>query len=321
LLTKKKPGPIGGKKMIDYSQKELLILAFDHRASFLEKMFGIKNRTPTAEEKKQIEDYKKIIFEGFKLSLKKKVPKEIAGLLVDEEFGSSVLREAKKDGLTFAMPVEKSGQDEFDFDYGEDFSKHIEEFDPSFVKVLVRYNPESDITLNNRQLQRLKKLSDYLAKKKRAFLFELIVPATPAQLSKLGGSKETYDKELRPKLMVESLKEIQDAGVEPAIWKLEGVDKPEDAKAVVKQAQSNGRKVGVITLGRGESKEKVQEWLKVGAKIPGIIGFAVGRTIFWQPLADHKAGKTTRKEAVEQVAQNYQEFTELWLNECKSKGR
>jgi myo-inositol catabolism protein IolC len=307
--------------MIDYSLKELLILAFDHRASFLEKMFGIKNRQPTAEEKKQIEDYKKIIFEGFKLALKKNVPKTIAGLLVDEEFGSSVLREAKKDGLTFAMPVEKSGQDEFDFDYGENFAKHIEEFDPSYVKVLVRYNPESDATLNKRQLQRLKKLSDYLAQKKRAFLFELIVPATPAQLEKLGGSKEKYDQELRPKLMVESLKEIQDAGVEPAIWKLEGVDKPESAKAVVKQAQCNGRKVGVITLGRGESKEKVQEWLKVGAKIPGIIGFAVGRTIFWQPLADHKAGKTTRKEAVEQVAKNYQEFTELWISECKSKGR
>jgi 5-dehydro-2-deoxygluconokinase len=306
--------------MIDYSQKELLILAFDHRASFLEKMFGIKNRQPTAEEKKQIEDYKKIVFEGFKLSLKKKVPKEIAGLLVDEEFGSSVLREAKKDGLTFAMPVEKSGQDEFDFDYGENFAKHIEEFDPSFVKVLVRYNPESDVALNKRQLQRLKKLGDYLAQKKRAFLFELIVPATPAQLAKLGGSKEKYDQELRPKLMVESLKEIQAAGVEPSIWKLEGVDKPESAKAVVKQAQSNGRKAGVITLGRGESKEKVQEWLKVGAKIPGIIGFAVGRTIFWEPLSAHKAGKTTRKEAVEQVAENYQEFTELWLNECKNKG-
>jgi myo-inositol catabolism protein IolC len=217
------------------------------------------------------------------------------------------------------MPVEKSGQEEFDFDYGENFTKHIEEFDPSFVKVLVRYNPESDVTLNKRQLQRLKKLSDYLAQKKRAILFELIVPSLPAQLTKLGGSKEKYDQDLRPKLMVESIKEIQEAGVEPAIWKLEGVDKPESAKAVVKQAQSNGRKVGVITLGRGESKEKVQEWLKVGAKIPGIIGFAVGRTIFWQPLADHKAGKTTKKEAVEQIAKNYQEFTELWLNECKRR--
>ncbi len=303
--------------MIDWSQKQLLILAFDHRASFLEKMFEIKNRQPTSEEKKQIEDYKKIIFEGFKLSIKKKVPKEIAGLLVDEEFGTAVLREAKKNGLTFAMPVEKSGQDEFDFDYGENFAKHIEDFDPTFVKVLVRYNPEGDATLNKRQLQRLKKLSDYLTQKKKPFLFELIVPALPTQLSKLGGSKEIYDTELRPKLMVNSLKEIQASGVEPSIWKLEGVDKPEAAKAVVKQAQSNGRKVGVITLGRGESKEKVQEWLKVGAKIPGIIGFAVGRTIFWQPLADYRAGKGNRKEAIEKIAQNYIEFTELWLNECK----
>jgi myo-inositol catabolism protein IolC len=303
--------------VIDWSQKQLLILAFDHRASFLEKMFGIKNRVPTSEEKKEIESYKKIIFEGFKLAVKKKVPKEIAGLLVDEEFGAAVLCDAKKEGFAFAMPVEKSGQDEFDFDYGDNFAKHIEIFDPSFVKVLVRYNPESDKALNKRQLERLKKLSDYLTKTKRAFLFELIVPATPAQLTKLGGSKETYDKELRPKLMVRSIKEIQAAGVEPVIWKLEGVDKPASAKAVVKQAQTDGRKVGVITLGRGESKEKVQEWLKVGAKIPGIIGFAVGRTIFWDPLAELKASKISRKEAVEKIAQNYEEFTELWLNECK----
>jgi myo-inositol catabolism protein IolC len=305
--------------VIDWSQKELLILAFDHRASFLEKMFGIKGRQPTSQEKQQIEDYKKMIFDGFRLATKKSVPKEIAGLLVDEEFGSSVLREAKKDGLMFAMPVEKSGQDEFDFDYGDNFAKHIEEFDPTFVKVLVRYNPKGDAAMNKRQLARLKKLSDYLTQKKRTFLFELIVPSTSAQLAKVGGSKEKYDQEIRPKLMVDSIKEIQDSGVEPAIWKLEGVDKPEAAKAVVKQAQSGGRKVGVITLGRGESKEKVQEWLKVGAKIPGIIGFAVGRTIFWQPLADLKADKITKKEAVEQVSLNYQEFADLWINECKSK--
>ncbi|MCW4028360.1 MAG: DUF2090 domain-containing protein [Candidatus Bathyarchaeota archaeon] len=303
--------------MTDWSQRQLLILAFDHRASFLEKMFGIKNRQPTPEEKQQIQDYKQIIFEGFRLAIKKNVPKNIAGLLVDEEFGSGVLRQAKKDGLMFAMPTEKSGQDEFDFDYGEDFAKHIEEFDPTFSKVLVRYNPEGDAEMNKRQLQRLKKLSDYLQKTNRPFLFELIVPSTPAQMQKLGGSKEKWDLELRPKLMVQCLKEIQAAGVEPAIWKLEGVDKPADAEAVVKQAQSGGRKVGVITLGRGESKEKVQEWLTVGAKIPGIIGFAVGRTIFWNPLADYKAGKTSRSQAVEAIAQNYNEFTELWLKECK----
>jgi 5-dehydro-2-deoxygluconokinase len=119
--------------------------------------------------------------------------------------------------------------------------------------------------------------------------------------------------------MVEEIKQIQSGGVEPTIWKLEGVEKVEDAKAVVKAAQRDGRKAAVITLGRGESKEKVQEWLKVGAKIPGIIGFAVGRTIFWEPLAELKAGKTRKGEAIDGVARNYADFANLWTKERKNR--
>jgi len=305
--------------LIDWTKKELLILAFDHRTSFTEKMFEIKNRQPTPEEKRQITDYKKMIFEGFKIALKKGVPREIAGLLVDEEFGTDVLREAKKNGLTFAMPVEKSGQEEFDFEYGEKYPKHIKEFDPTLVKVLVRYNPKGDTIMNKRQLQRLKNLSDYLQSIKKPFLFELLVPPTPKQLSESGESKETYDREMRPKLMVEALRQIQDGRIEPSIWKLEGVEKPEDAKAVVRQAQREGRKAAVITLGRGEKKEQVQKWLRVGAKIPGIIGFAVGRTIFWEPLVEYRAGKINRATAIEKIAQNYREFANLWMNERKRR--
>ena len=303
--------------MTDWSQKDLLILAFDHRASFIEKLFGIKGRSPTADEKTKIQEAKQIIFEGFKTAIQKKVPKEIAGLLVDEEFGSAILREAKKDGYNFAMPAEKSGQDEFDFEYAEQYAQHIEEFDPTFLKVLVRYNSESDPTMNKRQLQRLKLLSDYLAKTNRPFLFELIVPATPTQLSMVGGSKERYDRELRPKLMCQAIKEIQDGGVEPVIWKLEGVEDPNDAKSIVAQTQMSGRKAGVITLGRGESKEKVKEWLGVGAKIPGIIGFAVGRTIFWDPLVEYKAGKIDKNTTIEKIAQCYIDLVDLWQNERK----
>jgi myo-inositol catabolism protein IolC len=305
--------------LIDWTQKEILILAFDHRGSFKAKMFGIKDRQPTSEEKKQIEDYKKIIFAGFRSALKIGVPEKMAGLLVDEEFGASILREARRNGLTFAMPVEKSSQKEFDFEYGEDYVRHIEEFDPTFVKVLVRYNPAEDDRVNQRQLKRLKKLSDYLLQTEKPFLFELIVPPTPTQLAESGGSKENFDQAIRPKLMVESIKAIQMAGVEPAVWKLEGVDKAEDAKAVVAQVQSRGRNAGVITLGRGASKEQVQKWLAVGAKIPGIIGFAVGRTIFWQPLAEYKARQIDRNAAVEKIAQNYADFSELWLKERKRR--
>ena len=305
--------------MVDWTQRELLILAFDHRASFIEKMFGIKGRQPNQEEKREITEYKKMIFEGFKAALKKGVPKEIAGLLVDEEFGSEILKEARKSGLTFAMPVEKSGQDEFDFEYGEKYPLHIKEFDPVLVKVLVRYNPEGDVMMNKRQLVRLKGLSGYLQSIRKPFLFELIVPATKEQLSKLGDVKETYDRELRPRLMVEAIKQIQDAGIAPTIWKLEGVEKATDANAVVKAAQRDGRKAAVITLGRGESKEKVQEWLRVGAGIPGIIGFAVGRTIFWEPLAECRAGKFTKLIAIEAIAQNYVDFASLWMNERKRR--
>jgi myo-inositol catabolism protein IolC len=302
-----------------WSQRELLILAFDHRSSFIEKMFGIKGRLPTQEEKKEISEFKKMIFEGFKAALKKGVSKEIAGLLVDEEFGSDILREAKKNGLTFAMPMEKSGQYEFDFEYGEKYPLHIDEFDPTLVKVLVRYNTEGDSMMNKRQLVRLKGLSNYLQSIRKPFLFELLVPATKEQLAKFSDSKENYDRELRPKLMVKALEQIQEAGVEPTIWKLEGVEKADDAKAVVRAAHRNGRKAGVITLGRGASREKVQEWLKVGAQVPGIIGFAVGRTIFWEPLAEYRAGKSDKRAAIEGVARNYADFAKLWMNERKGR--
>jgi myo-inositol catabolism protein IolC len=305
------------KIMSDWTKRELLILAFDHRTSFIEKMIGVKNRQLTSEEKKQISDYKKMIFEGFKKALTIGVPKKIAGLLVDEEFGSDVLEEARKNGLTFAMPMEKSGQDEFDFEYGENYPMHIDKFDPILVKVLVRYNPDGDTIMNQRQLQKLRSLSDYLQSIRKPFLFELIVPATSKQMAELGGSKEKYDQEMRPKLMVEAMKQIQDARVEPSIWKLEGVEKLSDAEAAVKQAQRGWRKTAIVTLGRGESKEQVQKWLKVGAKIPGIIGFAVGRTIFLEPLVEYKEGKIKKDASIEKIAQNYYEFSSLWLNERK----
>ena len=222
--------------------------------------------------------------------------------------------DAKKRGIKTAMPIEKSGQKEFDFDH-TDFKAHIDRADPTFVKVLVRYNPESDKQINLRQLEKLKLASDYAHKKNKKFIFELLVPAEPKQLE--NSSQEKYDLDLRPKLMVQAMKEIQDAHVEPDVWKLEGVAKIDDSKALVKQAQTNGRTSGIITLGRGEDAEKVKEWLKVGAKVKGIIGFAVGRTVFWEPMKQLNEGKITREQAAKQVAQNYKVLVDLWKQERK----
>lgn len=294
--------------------RDLFIMPFDHRGSFQEKLFGIKGRAPNVEETREISSYKKIIYEGFKKAVAAGVPKDKAGILVDEQFGSEILRDAKENGFMTACPAEKSGQDEFDFEYGAEFGAHINKFNPTFVKVLVRYNPQGEAALNQRQAERLKKLSDYCHEHHHKFMFELLVPATPQQLASVGGNTARYDHELRPNLMVEAMKELQNCGVEPDVWKLEGIESTEDSRKVASQARTQGRdKVGVIVLGRGENAEKVKHWLTTAAGVPGLIGFAVGRTIFWEPLKAVKDGKLTPQQASDQVAKNYKGFCDLWI--------
>src|ERR687891_1311712 len=187
-------------------QGELYILAFDHRGSFQKKLMGIQG-TPSAEEAERITDAKQVIFEGFLRALDEGAARDAAGLLVDEQYGAEVARRAKTEGVIFAMPMEKSGQDEFDFEYGDEFGKHIEEFDPAFAKVLVRYNPEGDRELNARQLVRLEQLSTWLHERDRRFLFELLVPAEPSQLESVGGDEDRFDKEVRPGLMLQTIRD------------------------------------------------------------------------------------------------------------------
>jgi myo-inositol catabolism protein IolC len=294
--------------------KPLYILPFDHRGSFQKKMFGWDGEL-SPQQTAEIAVAKRVIYDAFKAALHAGVPKERAGILVDEQFGAAILRDAAAEGYTTCCPAEKSGQDEFDFEYGEGFAEHIAAFAPTFCKVLVRYNPEGDQRLNRRQALRLKRLSDYLhsGKSTSRFMFELLVPAEKAQLDQLKGDKKAYDLELRPQLMAWAIQQLQDAGVEPDVWKIEGLDKQEDCKRMVAAARRQSRsQVGCIILGRGEDDTKVHEWLTTASAVPGFIGFAVGRTSFWQPLVDWRAKKITRDDAVAEIARRYQEFVEIF---------
>jgi len=289
------------------------IQPFDHRGSFQKKMFGYMG-TLTEAQTAEIAAAKRVIYDGFKAAVAGGVPKDKAGILVDEQFGAAILRDAKADGFTTCAPAEKSGQEEFDFQYGEDFARHIEAFNPTFCKVLVRYNVEGDKALNKEQAARLKRLSDYLAGKGRSrFMFELLVPPEQVQLDKLKGDKQAYEGDLRPQLMVRAIRELQDAGVEPDLWKIEGLDRREDCENMVAAARRGGRdKVSCIILGGGENDAKVHEWLATAASVPGFVGFAVGRTVFWQPLVDWRAKKITREQAVDQMAKRYREFVDIF---------
>ena len=292
--------------------RPLFILPFDQRSSFEKGLFGFKPPL-TEEQTAMIIASKQVVYEGFKLALSKGAPRDTAGILVDEQFGAAILRDARAHGLITCAPTEKSGQEEFVFEYGDRWRDHVEAFAPTFAKVLVRYNTENDEAMNRRQAARLKELSDYCHQTGRRFLFELLVPMTPEQSDRLEGNQRLFDRHRRPSLMITAIKELQQAGVEPDVWKIEGLDRRDDCEKVVAAAQRGGRdRVGCIILGRGEDDRKLHEWLTTAAQVPGFIGFAVGRTSFWDPLVAWRAKQITRAQAVNDIERRYREFVDTF---------
>src|ERR1700730_4253564 len=292
--------------------KPLYILPFDHRSSFEKGLYGWSGAL-SADETERIARTKEVIYDGFKFALGTGLAKNRAGILVDEQFGARILRDAPANGFITAMPAEKSGEAEFQFEFGRQYAAHIEHFKPTFVKVLVRYNPEDDETMNCRQAARLKEQCDYCHSQNFYFMFELLVPATHAQLDVVEGDQHLYDRDLRPSLMVAALTQLQNAGVEPDVWKIEGLDRREDCLKIAETARRDGREqVGCIILGRGSNEQKVVEWLRIAAGVPGFIGFAVGRTSFWETLVAWRDGKIQRQQAVENIAHRYLEWVKVF---------
>ena len=290
----------------------LYVLPFDHRQSYVTDMFHFKPPLD-ATQRDQVIDSKQLIYEGFRQALTEGVPFDAAGILVDEQFGAAILRDARQRGCVTALSDERSGTDEFEFEYGADFASHIEAFDPTFAKVLVRYNPEGDPALNLRQLGRLKQVSEHCRRSQRRFMFELLVPPTDRQLVEAGGNKEVFDRQARPLLMQQTLRAVQDAGIEPDVWKVEGLDSHADGERVVQIARRGGREqVGCIVLGRGADEAKVRNWLSVAASVPGFNGFAVGRTSFWHAVSGYRAQTLTRAGAAAQIASRLREWVDIF---------
>jgi 5-dehydro-2-deoxygluconokinase len=280
--------------------RPLYILAFDHRTSFQTKLFGIPG-TPTPAERERMAEAKLIILDGL-FAVAESVPNDILGALTDEEYGAPAARAAKAQGLTLAMSAEMSSQAEFQFEYGDDFGAHIEAFEPDFVKVLVRYHPEGDRAMNSRQAARLAQLSAWLAPRAPKFLFELIVPPEPAKLATE-----------RAELVATAIGQLQAAGVEPDVWKVEGLETAAAYKTVADAARAGGReRVGCVVLGAGADEDTVAHWLREAAGVEGFIGFAIGRTIFWDAISGWLAGSIDREGAVEAIAANYGRTIELY---------
>jgi myo-inositol catabolism protein IolC len=285
---------------------DLFLLAMDHRASLASQVYHLTGE-PTEADAEHIAAGKLLIFQGLLAALDQGGDRAQAGVLVDERYGAEVARRARAAGLRLAMPVERSGQDWFTLEYGTIGERvwldHVERFDPDYVKVLVRDNPGFDAADRRGQQDRLAVVSAALREAGRTLIVELLVPATPEQKAKAG---DDYDAKLRPGLTEQVIREMQQAGVEPDIWKIEGLETTEAARAVVATAREGGRDhVRCIVLGRDAPAERLDHWLRIAAGVEGFHGFAIGRSIWEKPLAGHLAGKLTGDQLIDQVAVNY----------------
>ncbi|MDX6204561.1 MAG: hypothetical protein QOF39_618 [Frankiales bacterium] len=289
----------------------LMILALDHRDSYEKTLFHVDPAAVGKAALATMRRHKTLVYEGL-LAARGDLGDGVPGVLVDELLGSEVQRRAKADGVVLAIPVEKSGEKLFSLEYGERTPEHVAANDPDYVKVLVRMNPDDED--QDVQLQRLSELSRWLQESRIPFLYELLVPASDKQLEQVGGDKDAYDRDLRPGLVVDVIKANQAAGVQPVLWKIEGLETADAAREVVRAARAGGDgDVACIVLGRDAPRDRLDHWLQVAAGVDGFVGFAIGRSIWQDAIEAHlKDGDDARM--IETVSANYRHFATTYLD-------
>lgn len=289
----------------------LFLFAMDQRSSLLEHTYDESGGEPVDEaEAERVRAGKQLVYRGVLTALAAGASRDRTGVLVDERYGADVARLAKDAGLQLAMPVERSGREWFELEYGDDWLAHVDAFDPDFVKVLVRDNPAFDADRRQQQASDLAAVSAALHDAGRPFLVELLVPGTDDQKA----SVDDYDRDLRPDLVVQVLEYLQDRGVEADVWKLEGLDAREDAERVVATARRGGRDaVQCIVLGRDAPEEQLDHWLRTAAPVDGFVGFAIGRSNWEEPLEDVVREHLDTEAAEQLIAANYRHFVDTWL--------
>ncbi|HYF10582.1 MAG TPA: DUF2090 domain-containing protein [Candidatus Paceibacterota bacterium] len=271
-------------------QKPLYMLPFDHRTFLAKSLFGSTELTPS--ERQAITHYKEVIYKGFLQALERGIPSGEGAILVDEEYGLAILKDAKARGIITAASAEKSGGEEFEFAYGEEFREHLKRVRPTFAKALIRWDPEgSEHMLDD--ILKLRELSVFCRNEGLGFLLEPIT---------------TVPIEERPDAIVRLITDFHRHGVEPDVWKVEGVPTRAGYERVVAAAREDGRsEVGVIVLGRNEEFAMVKERLKEARGIPGMIGFAIGRSIFWDPISSLHKKEISEDDASEDIASKFLE--------------
>jgi 5-dehydro-2-deoxygluconokinase len=262
-----------------------------------------------------------LVYDGLQMALAAGALRESAGIICETALDATILRDAAARGIVTTLALQRIGEDEFSFE--KHFERSSPSFHPTFYKATVRYNPAGDRTLNNKRAIELSRLSQFLASLGQSrLMLELLIPPVPGQVEEFAGGKKAYDVALRPHLMIEAIRELQDAGVDPDVWAVDGMVRREDYESLVMMLRSEGRnQAACIVNGDSEPHQGVRGLLEAASEVPGIIGFALGRTDLSDPLTAWRMRRATRDQAVAVIAARYLEFADLCEASCGERSR
>jgi 5-dehydro-2-deoxygluconokinase len=273
------------------------LLAFDHRESLMSAFFEAPE--PGKAEVASASSVKTLIADGLLAAIdRSRIDRKEAGGLVDATYGGIAIDRLRTRGVRFAVPIEASGRREFEFEH-RDWRQRLEAIAPTWAKVLVRYNPSGDADMNARQRAQLLDAQAGARAARVGFLFELLVPPEPEQRG------ADFDTATRPRLVVDAIGELRDAGIRPDLWKVEGLETRADCGSVAAAAEAP-----CVVLGRGADAAAVERWLRAAAGV--FDGFAIGRSIWWEPSRSFVDGSLERDAAVAAIAERYGHLVDVY---------
>jgi len=291
--------------------EKLFILPFDHRSYFFKKI-GAVDREPSDTEKQLVKTYKHIVYQGFLKSIDLGLPIASAGILVDDVYGKEILHDAKNRGITIIQTTEISGLEYFDFEHGNQAENFLIEIMPNYAKALVRLDPRNTTDIEQTSITNLKKLNDICKKNSIGFLIEPLFFPNESDKKIFGDDKRAFDEKVRPVLVQQLMDILYTKDIKPDIWKIEGFSQPENYLSVTKHLDKYDSQARIIILGRNETPEFVEKWINAGKNVSGVIGFAVGRTIFDNALDDYQSGKSTLDQTTTIIANNFYHYYQLF---------
>jgi myo-inositol catabolism protein IolC len=228
-----------------------------------------------------------------------------AALLIGELTGAAAGARARDEGIAIAVPIEVSGAPSFTLEYGPAFLEHLGSYPADYAKALVSINSAERDERYLAQLAAVSAACRSIQGAGHQTLLEILVPPTGGQLAQAGNSQQVFDARIRPSLVCQVINDCYAAGLDPNLWRLEGLKNTASYQMVGRTLRRHSASAECLVLGRGGAGEQVSRWLALAAAEPEFSGFAIGRSIWQNALGSWIGGKTDRARAVSLIAEQY----------------